>query len=342
VSSNRADGARRAGMREVAERAGVALSSVSRVLSGHPDVSEVMRNRVRDAVAALGYEPDMLAQSMRTGATMTVGFVVSDISNPLFAQIGLGAEVRLRASGYALQLANSMSRPELDARHVRLFRSRRVDGLLLSLADEDDGEAVGAVAASGIPCVLVDREAPELAEMSAVLSDHAAGMTEAVGHLLELGHQRIALINGNPHVRPGKERAKVLRRLTRGRPDVTAQLRQGSFTAEHGEATSIELLSQPHRPTAIIVGGNQILAGVLRGIRAAGLRVPSDLSLITCDDVPLAEFLEPPIATVSRKPGEIGRVAAELLLDRMAGAEPRRVTLPTGFRATDSCAKPSS
>lgn len=334
-------GLQRASMREVADRAGVALSSVSRVLSGHPDVSDVMRHRVLDAVAALGYEPDMLAQSLRTGATMTVGFVVGDISNPLFAQIGTGAEIRLREAGYSLQLANSMNDARLDARHVRLFRQRRVDGLMLSLAAEDHDETLTSLASAQTPSVLVDRNSALAPEASAVLSDHAFGMSEAVTHLFELGHRRIALVNGNPHVRPAKERARVLRKLSRGRADVAALVRQGSFTPEHGEAASVDALSQDDPPTAIIAGGNQILTGVLRAVRSAGLRIPDDISVITCDDVPLAEFLEPPIATISRDPREMGRVAAELLLDRIAGGEPREVVLPTGFRPTRSCGRPA-
>lgn len=188
--------------------------------------------------------------------------------------------------------------------------------------------------------MLVDRGSSRIPDASAVLSDHADGMSQAVEQLLDLGHERIALVNGNPHVRPARERARVLRRLTRGRPGVTALVRQGSFTPAHGEAATSDLLGHEHPPTAVIAGGNQILTGVLRAIRAAGLRIPGDVSVITCDDVPLAEFLEPPIATISRDPKEMGRVAAELLLERLRGAEPRTVTLPTGFRATDSCAVP--
>src|SRR3954452_15624342 len=191
-----------AGMREVAERAGVALSSVSRVLSGHPDVSPVMRNRVLDAATALGYEPNLLAQSLRRGATMTVGFVVGDISNPLLSQIALGAETELRAGGYTVLLTNSVNDPKLDAQHVRLLRQRRVDGLLLSLADEGAEETLNALRRAKVPAVLVDRDpATGIDRVSGVLSDHASGIAAATSHLIELGHRRIALVNGNPQVR---------------------------------------------------------------------------------------------------------------------------------------------
>ena len=133
-------------MRDVANRAGVALSTVSRVLSGHPDVGPDMRVRVMSAAADLGYEPDILAQSLRTGETMTVGFVVGDISNPLISQIARGAEASLRQSGRAMLLTNSFNDPSLDRQHIKLLNQRRVDGLILSISDDTDPETAQVVA----------------------------------------------------------------------------------------------------------------------------------------------------------------------------------------------------
>lgn len=334
--------ARRSGIRDVAERAGVALSSVSRVLSGHPDVSPVMRNRVLDAAAAVGYEPDLLAQSLRRGATMTIGFVVGDISNPLLAQITLGAETTLRAAGYSMLLTNSGSDAGLDAQHITLLRRRRVDGLLLSLADEEAAETTAALEKARIPCVLIDRDLPGLESAGTVLSDHAAGITAAADHLIGLGHKRIGLVNGNPRVRPTRERERALRRASRRHPGVVAMVRSGAFTAEHGESATASLLSAREPVTAIIAGSNQILSGVLRAMRSAGVSAPSDVSLVTCDDVPLSEFLNPPITTIARDPGEMGTAAAEMLLEQLRGRPPRSATLPVRFRSTASCGPPAS
>lgn len=338
-ASGRDAGARRASIREVAERAGVALSSVSRVLSGHPDVSAVMRNRVLDAVAALGYEPNLLAQSLRRGETRTVGFVVGDISNPLLARIALGAETGLRAAGYSMLLTNSMNRPELDVAHANLLHQRRVDGLLLSLADETAAPTLEALDRTGVPMVMVDRDVPRTERTSFVQSAHDEGVTAAAEHLIGLGHRSIALVNGYPNVRPSRERAKVLRRVCRRR-GVRAIVRGGAFTAEHGAMVTAELLALADPPTAIIAGGNQILVGVLAALREHHVRIPAQLSLVTCDDVPLAALLDPPVATISRDLGEMGQVAAELLLELLDGQPPRRVVQPVTFRPTASCAPP--
>ncbi|HEY7050268.1 MAG TPA: LacI family DNA-binding transcriptional regulator [Jatrophihabitantaceae bacterium] len=330
----------RAGMRQVADRAGVAMSSVSRVLSGHPDVSEAMRARVMAAVEELGYEPNMLAQMLRRGATQTVGFVVGDISNPLLAQIALGAEVALREAGYAMLLTNSVNEANLDATHIRLFQQRRVDGLLLSVADETSEDTIATLGRIPKPSVLIDRDLDLDEPASAVLSDHQTGMTQAVEHLVGLGHRRLALVAGSPHVRPTRERVAAIEEAAAAHRGVLCQVRSGAFTETHGAAATRELLDSRRPPTAVIAGGNQILVGVLRELARRELRVPDDISVVTCDDVPLAEFLSPALATIRRDPYEMGTTAAQLLLARLGGGEPQTVTLPATFSAAGSCAPP--
>jgi LacI family transcriptional regulator len=296
-----------------------------------------MRNRVLDAVAAVGYEPNLLARSLRSGPTKTVGIVLSDISNPLTAQIALGAERAAQAAGYTVLLTNSTNRSDLDASHIRLLRQRRADGLILQLADDRDSEAASLLSADGVPLVFVDRSTEQVPRASAVISDHAVGMAAAVVHLISLGHRHIALVNGSVSVRPARERAAALRRASKERKDVTATVRSGDFGAEHGLRATLDLLQGPEPPTAIIAGGNQIFVGVLQAIRKLHLRLPQDVSLVTCDDVPLAKLFDPPISTISRDPEEMGRVAIELLLEQMRGGQPRTVVLGTTFQPDASC-----
>jgi LacI family transcriptional regulator len=298
-----------------------------------------MRNRVVDAVAALGYEPDLLAQSLRTRATMTVGFVVGNISNPLLSEIALGAETTLRTAGYSMLLANSMDNPELDCSHVRLFAQRRVDGLLLSLSDELSPGTNEALEKVTFPLVLVDRELRAGGHASAVLADHSAGIAAAARHLAALGHKKVALVNGRPTVRPARERATTLRRVCR-QLGVACTVRSGTFTTEHGERATAALLAEAEPPSAVIAGSNQILVGVLRALRTTGCRVPIDISVVTCDEVPLSEFLVPPLATIQRDPYQMGAIAANLLLELLAGELPRTQSVPTSFHPTSSCAPP--
>jgi LacI family transcriptional regulator len=327
----------RAGMRQVADRAGVAMSSVSRVLSGHPNVSTPMRDRVMAAVEELGYEPNMLAQMLRRGATQTIGFVVGDISNPLLAQITLGAEVALRAAGYAMLLTNSGD-ANMDATHIRLLQQRRVDGLLLSVSDETSKDTVEALRRTTTPCVLIDRELDLDEPASALLSDHAAGISQAVEHLVGLGHRRIALVAGSPHVRPTRERINALEETIERHPGVVAQVRSGAFTETHGAAATRELLLGRRPPTAIIAGGNQLMLGSLKVLHARGVRLGRDVSFVGCDQIPISELYEPPIAVVRRDTAAIGRSAADLMLALLGGDERvADVTLPSEFVARASC-----
>jgi LacI family transcriptional regulator len=335
---------RRASMREVAELADVAISSVSRVLSGHPDVSSEMKERVLDAVAQLEYEPDFLAQSLRRGQTLSVGFVLADISNPLMADIVLGAEAEMRGAGYSLVLMNSENDPALDAAHIRFFQSRRVDGMILSLASETHAPTVEAIEAANVPVVLVDRELSDELGASAVFNDHTTGMESAVRHLIGLGHRKIALITGSVEQLPGRQRIKGMQNvIAESNGAVEGVYLPGSFSREHGEVAARSLLAGPDRPTAIIAGGNQLLIGCLRVLNESEMRVPDDVSLVTCDDVPLSELYRPPIATITRDTVGLGRTAADLLLRRL-GENPRpaeTVVLATVFTPRASVAGPT-
>jgi LacI family transcriptional regulator len=321
-------------MREVAERAGVAISSVSRTLSGHPDVSEEMREQVMAAVAELGYKPDLLAQGLRSRSSLSIGFVAGDISNPLFAQIARGAEVTLRERGYSMLLTNSLVEPDLDRQNIELLEQRRADGLIVLLVSETHEPTIEALAELTVPLVVVERDLPPRVRASRVLSDHAAGVSAAVGHLLELGHRRIAIVGG-PDVRPTRERRQAAERVlaANGLDPGSLLVRNGLFSGEHGAHATRELLDLPEPPTALIAGSNQIMAGALQVISDRELELGRELSFIGYDDVAVAKVYRPPISVVERDLVAIGEVAAELLLThvRDPGTQPQQVVLPTRY-----------
>ena len=341
MSDERGQRRGRAGMRDVADRAGVAMSSVSRVMSGHPDVSPAMNERVLRAVAELDYQPDMLAQSLRRRETLTVGFVVGDISNPLFAEIVAGVESTLHLNGYSMLLTNSLGDPAMEAAHIGLLSQRRVDGLVISVLDETHPETIDRLRELDIPVVVLDRNLPGEIRVSRVLSDHRSGMQAAALHLLDLGHRSIALIGGTG-VRPALERRAGLGQAfaSRGLPP-TYTVDEGSFAVEHGTAAMRRLLDLPEPPTAVIAGGNQLMLGALRVVAERGVALGSELSFVGCDDVAITDLFQPAVAVVRRDNFAMGRTAAELLLARMRDeAAPSDVVLPTEFVARPSCGAP--
>jgi LacI family transcriptional regulator len=328
----------RPGIREVAEKAGVAISSVSRVLSGHSDVSPEMRATVMTAVEELGYRPNILAAGLRSQRTMSIGYVVSNISNPVLADIVTGAESRLRASGYSLLLTNSEGDAGLDASNMRLLLQRRIDGLILSLSQEDEDTTIRAIRELDIPFVIVDRDPPPGVKAWTVNFDHRAGLAAATRHLVEYGHRNIALIIGGPR-RPANERRLGVEQSLQPLNDAVLHTFDGDFSVDHGIAATRRILTMSPRPTAIVAGGNLLMQGALRVIRDESVRLGVEMSLVGCDDVIMGDLYEPQIAIVRRDLRAGGVAAAELLLAAMSNgdAAPSSKLLPTEFVARASC-----
>jgi LacI family transcriptional regulator len=331
-----------AGIKEVATRAGVGIGSVSRVFSGQPGASDQMRIRVHKAAKSLGYAPNMLAQALRRRTTRSVGFVVSDIANPLISSIVNGAELIFSDAGYSILLTNSGGQSAVDAERIRLLRQRQVDGLILLPAREDDPEMLAALGQSKIPIMVIDRTLPPAIPARYVLSNHYIGFGDATRHLLDLGHRSIAVIVG-PDVRPSRERVRAVRDAYSTRR-LRAQfvVDSGPLSVEHGASALKSLLDSSDPPTAVILGGNQLLEGALAVVRARNLRLGRDLSLVSCDDVPLGRLFETPISTVMRNTDLIGQTAAKRLLASVTElpTQPSTVTLPTWFESRASCGKP--
>ena len=325
-------------LHDVAREAGVSVSTVSRALNGEPFVRAEVRERVRVASAALGYRPDLAARSMRTGTTGAVGLVVSDISNPLLAAIAKAADLALSPRGFALMIANSANDPGHEAELISALSQRRLDGLIVAVADEAAPGLADRIAAFG-PAVLLDRDVPG-SRADAVLSDHGAGLAAALGHLVEHGHRQIALIAGTTAQRGSRVRvetfASELGRL--GVPRDARLCRSGELTVEDGYRAVGELLDLPEPPTAVIAGNNQLFAGLFAAIRDRGLRVPADLSVVACEETELTAYHHPPLDVVRRDMNELGAAAAELLLSRIARPERRRreLVLPTVFEPRGS------
>ncbi len=330
-------------IKEVAQRAGVAISSVSRVLSGHSDVSPAMRDAVNNAVRELGYRPNALARGLRSQRSMSVGFAVADIANPIFADIVKGAERELRAAGYSLLLTNSEGDAELDADNISLLENRQVDGLLLSLTQEDDPNVVKALRSSKLPMVLLDRDRPEGVNAMSARFDHRVGMTAAVEHLLELGHRDFALVVGGPAL-PARDRRSAVEETLWPRGGRCAVV-EGGFGVEGGYRGAMAVLSRRPRPTALIAAGNTLMAGAIRALHELDIQVGRDISFVGCDNVLVAELHQPPIAVVYRDAGALGEHGARMLLSAIASKETdalsvEETVLPTEFLARPSCAPP--
>ncbi len=335
---------RRIGIRDVAQRAGVAISTVSKVFSGRGEVMPALRVRVLSAASELGYQPNYVAQSLRRGATDLIGFVASDLSDPFSAEIVAGAEFILRPAGYALLVMGSNHDPAVDAANVRHLNSRRVDSILVSPSREDDSGLLAALSEFDGPIVALESELRAHLAVDAVCADHRRGMGEAIEHLVGLGHRRIAALTGPLARRSGRERlAGLLDGLRAHGLEDRALPIATEHDAEAAEATVLQILDGSAPPTALLACGLPLLVGAMRAIDRRGLAVGRDLALVGWDDAPLAELSHPPIAVVDRDPRGLGAAAAALALKRLGhgGARdeaPARIEIrPARFIPRASC-----
>ncbi len=332
---------KRVTIRDVANRAGLSVGTVSRVLN-HKRVSRKALEAVTQAIEELGYAPNAVAQSMRTQTTRAVGLVVNDISNPLFSGIARALDEVLHARGYSLLIANTDNDPRRERLIIDSLKQRRIDGLAIAVSDETDVHTTALLRSVEFPVVLLDRQLEIPADK--VCDNHSNGMKKAIRYLFDLGHRDIALITGGNDVRPGRERARGYLEAFRegGIPVNEGRLRQGRLDSSFGYEEACRILKEEPRPTALVAGGNQILTGVLRAVRQFDIRIPTDLSLISCDEIDLTALMNPPITVITRDIERIGTLAAELLLRRIAGqptADYSRQVVSTELLVRESCAR---
>jgi LacI family transcriptional regulator len=324
-------------IREVAARAGVALSSVSRALSGHPDVSPAMRTRVEDAVQALGYEPDLLAQSLRSGTTRTIGFIIRDISNPLFALVARACEQELRRNGYSMILMNSDGSVETESKNFLLLRRRRVDGVIASIVAEDSPYIKKTIISLRAPLVLLDREMKEL-NLSAVITDHFTGVYDATKYLISKGHRNIAFVTGSENVYTTRDRVRGFSQAftDAGFPVPKKWMALGGFDPEYALIHTRNFFSKNPRPTALIAGGIGSTAGSLRALNELQLQIGKDVAFVALDEWPLFDLFTPQISSVYRDAKAMGGEAAHLMLEVLNGKEPRESVIETKFTVRSS------
>jgi LacI family transcriptional regulator len=325
-------------MRDVAELAGVSITTVSHVVNSTRSVAPETRARVEDAIERTGYTGDAIARSLVTGGTRSLGVAISLAANPYFAELIRSIEHETTRSGYTVVLADTHDDPDVEQAVVRTLRSRRVDGLILTPSSHASGTVLPELRRLGTPTVLLDRLTTSQ-HIDQVGPENVYATSGLVRHLADLGHRRIGMITGAPGLATTSERVLGYR-LGLGRSRLTWE----PSLVVAGEAGLASLLGLDDPPTAVIAGNNTVLSGVLHECRRRGLRVGRDLAVVGYDEVEWAELLDPPVTTVAQPVAEMGRLAVRLLLERIADPDRPAVTkrLPTTFMHRNSCGCPAS
>jgi len=338
---------RRLTLADVAAAAGVSQATASRALAGSPRVNARTRERVWSVADRLGFEPNRAARSLRRGSTSAVGLVVPDVAVAFYAVALKAAQEVLEAAGYHVLVVNTARAARRERAALRTLRSHQVDGLIVATS--------GGYEDMGVPAVFLDSLPPDLG-MGAVALANEDGIARLVRHLVELhGHERIAYVGPPDQAGPGeeplvhstgRERLEGFRRAmgAAGLPLPPAYVRSSDPACSEGVARSIaaELLALDRPPTAIVAGADTLALGVLEGARDRGAEVPGALALVSFDEPPYADLLDPPVTSLDRHDGELGRLAARRLLAALEGVPvpvdaPAVTRVPLALKVRRSC-----
>lgn len=314
--------------KELAKLAGVSSGTVSNVISGVTEVSERSRKKVLDAIKALNYQPNLIARSLRTNRTNTLGMVIPDITIPFFARVIRGAESAARESGYFLSVLDSVSNHTRETAMMEILRAQRVEGVLLVTAGGYKwSEQESATLLSGVPIVCLDR-LPTGLEVDSVCVDDFRGAEMAILHLVENGHKDIAIVTGPLTLQNEQERLRGYRQAMKqsGLAVTPSMVWKGSFEPDDIAALCQSGLRDPAtRPTALFATNGVTGLAALRAMYAMGITTPRDIACVTFDELTTEDFFRPGITSVVQPVYDIGHRAVEVLLRRIAN---RAANLP--------------
>jgi len=311
-------------IKDIAKKAGVSVATVSKVMNGYDDIGEVTKAKVLKIIKENNYRPNANAQSLRTNKSFLVGLFFKDhqdsgVKHPFFRGIISGLEERLLENNYDMILFSANWEDQFS--YLEKCQFRNVDGAILMGMPKDDSKLQELLQAK-IPSVFIDLDISD-EKASYIISDNEEGARKAVRHLAELGHEKIAVIEGEEITVPTQKR------LAGYRAEMEAQnlkikdkwIIQGKFSVDGGYQAMEEVLKLKNRPTAIFCMGDEIAVGAMKAIEEAGLSVPDDFSIVGFDDIEISQYLNPALTTVRQKKEEMGIEAADMVLELINNQE---------------------
>jgi LacI family transcriptional regulator len=327
---------------DVARHAQVSTATVSRVLAGRGRARPETRDRVFAAARELGYRPSGVARSLRQRATRTLGLIITDIENPFFPQLVRAVEDAAHDLGYAILLCNAADDPEREAGYLELLVDRWVDGVVIAASSLGERHREWLLDAP-LPIVLVNSTDHEIG-LSTISSDNRAGGALAARHLAELGHRRLGLIGAPPRHVNGPDRLAGAREALEatGIDPADILLATDEAGVAGGQRAATEILRRDAGITGLIAYNDLMAIGAMRAIRAAGLRIPTDVSVVGFDNVDLAAYVDPPLTTIAQATSEMGHWAVtQLAAELVERASMRADTAPGSSLAAPTALVPA-
>ena len=317
---------------DIAKKANCSAMTVSRVINNTGKVSEATRKRVLAIMKEMNYVPNSMARGLVLRETRILSLLITDVTNPFYTSLARGAEDAALKLGYKLLLANSDENPDKEKAYIDTMLATRVDGVLVAPAGDDSARNLKRLIRQNIPMVLLDREVPGI-ECDTVLGDSKSGARMMTEHLIECGHERIALINGPLNVSTARLRLAGYREALKlngipydGNLVVEAEYRQQDITG-----IIARLLGLKPRPTAVFAANNFLALGTIRSLKQLGLKVPEDISVCCFDELEAGFVVEPFMTVVAQPAYDFGYTGIHMLVDRIQEEQVRdwrKVVLP--------------
>jgi DNA-binding LacI/PurR family transcriptional regulator len=314
--------AHKATLRDVAERAGVSVTTVSNVVRGWPHIADDTRSRVAQAIQDLGYEPHPIARWLRTGRTQAIGFIIPDITSPHFASLASIAEDIAQEHGYSVLVLNTHDEEMREAQGVRLLTNGLGDGILI-VQTTNALQTTDLLQTITVPVVAIDR-VQNTFKGAFCNVDNLEIARLALQHLYDLGHRRIAHLAGPATVLSAQDRVEGYQRFVEERGLGYRYISSSCYqwSVQEGHSVMGSLLDHAERPTAVFASNDRMAVGAAHAIRERGLRVPEDISLIGVDDIEVSQHFNPPLTTVRQPVREMARVGIEMLMQLIRGETP--------------------
>lgn len=310
-------------LKDIAEKAGCSVKTVSRAINNHPDVNEDTRKRILKLAEEFSYYPNLVAKSLRTKKAFTIGYIVPDITNEFYGKVGIVIEKVFRGHGYSLLMSFTEESEVNEIKSLQLLLSKRVDGIILATVGTTGDFLREVIYKYHMPVVVIDNKEEGIVT-NTVLHDNIAGAYDLTNHLLGHGHRDIACITGPLVETSGRDRLLGYKKALEehGISVQDEYIKVSNWRVDGGYESAIELMrnSLPP-PTAIFIANSIMALGAYKCFKKLNLSVPHDVALVSFDSLEFTEAIDPPLTTLSSVEEEVGKLAASLLMDKIRNGD---------------------
>lgn len=309
-------------IKSIAEKTGLSISTVSRVLNGKSEqfrISKKAQEKIKDAAKELNYVPNHFAANLRSGKSNTIAIIVPSINNPFFADIVSTLNSEIRKFGYISIICDTDENIEIEAMELKQVMARNIEGLIIAPCG-NKWEHLKQLFDQGLPIICIDRYFEDLS-IPFVSTDNYDGAYTATKHFIDNGHSRIACIQGIQQATPNRLRVKGFKDAMENNGIKNYTIVGDDFSVQNGYLETILLLQQKERPTAIFTLSNTIAMGCIKALKEFNIRIPDDISLICYDDHPYLDYLETPLTCIAQPISDICKISAKFLFSMLNNDE---------------------